>query len=185
MRNSAAAGLNLRRHLTSIEARDLRGPNCRDPVKWVEHWPVSDLSNKDRDKIKAQLLKADSEFWKSPDADSTDSAAMKLAFDGIAKVLFEAGILTEHLLHNEIPALVWDSAIAGGWYRFASDTAKTNLSRAARALLGMAGGEQGLESVVPPRDRGVAGLFAREPKRKWNWPLQLQSHRSHTKIWRL
>jgi len=104
-----------------------RGPrpprtDIHDPAKWVGDWTVSELSAKDRNRIKAQLLRADSAFWKSPDADSADLAAMKLAFDGIAKVLFEAGILTDQFLHNEIPTLVWDSAIAGGWYRFASET---------------------------------------------------------------
>jgi hypothetical protein len=47
---------------------------------------------------------------------------MRLAFDGVAQVLFDVRILTEQLLRGEIPALIWDSAIAGGWYRFASET---------------------------------------------------------------
>jgi len=37
-------------------------------------------------------------------------------------VLFDAGILTEQLLQDETVQLVWDSAIAGGWWRFASET---------------------------------------------------------------
>jgi len=69
-----------------------------------------------------ELLKADGAFWKSPDTNSADLTSMKLALDGVAKVLFDAGILTEQILNDEIPVLVWDSAIAGGWYRFASDT---------------------------------------------------------------
>jgi hypothetical protein len=96
--------------------------DLEDPVKWVDDWAVSDLSTRDRDRIKAQLLRADSAFWRSPDADSADLTAMRLAFDGIAKVLFEVGILTKQILQDEIPILVWDSAIAGGWYRFASET---------------------------------------------------------------
>jgi hypothetical protein len=47
---------------------------------------------------------------------------MRIAFKGIAQVLFDAGILTEQLLQNETVQLVWDSAIAGGWWRFASET---------------------------------------------------------------
>jgi hypothetical protein len=39
-------------------------------------------------------------------------------------VLFAAGILTENLLRNEIPQLVWDSAIAAGWWRCASETSQ-------------------------------------------------------------
>jgi len=104
-----------------------RGPrpprtDLQDPVKWVNDWSISELSSIDRNRIKAKLLRADSVFWKSPDAGSAYVEAMKSAFDGIAKVLFEAGILTDRLLHNEIPNLVWDSAIAGGWYRLASET---------------------------------------------------------------
>jgi hypothetical protein len=104
-----------------------RGPrpartDLQGPTKWVDEWSVAELSPKDRSLIKAQLHRADSAYWRSPDAVSADRDAMKLAFDGIAKALFEVGILTEQLLQNEIPTLVWDSAISGGWYRFASDT---------------------------------------------------------------
>jgi hypothetical protein len=94
----------------------------QDPLKWVDDWPVSGLSSEHRKKIKAQLLRADAAFWKSTDADSAGLASMKLVFEGVAQVLFDARILTEQLLQGEIPALVWDSAIAGGWYRFASET---------------------------------------------------------------
>ena len=92
-----------------------------DPIKWVDEWPVTGLSTEQRNKIKAQLLKADSAFWRAPDAESADLNAMKLAFDGIARVLFEAGILTEQLLRSDLLTLLWDSAIAAGWYRFASE----------------------------------------------------------------
>jgi hypothetical protein len=47
---------------------------------------------------------------------------MRIALDGIAGVLFESGILTEQLLENDMPEFVWNSAIAGGWWRFASET---------------------------------------------------------------
>src|SRR5258708_7572817 len=50
--------------------------------------------------------------------------AMEHAFNGIANVLLDAGKLTEQLLESDIPALVWDSAIAGGWWRLASETPK-------------------------------------------------------------
>ena len=92
------------------------------PERWVDEWPISGLSPEHKKRIKAQLWRADSEFWKSPDAPSADSAAMRLAFDGVANVLFSAGVLTEQLLRDEIPLLVWDSAIAAGWWRLASET---------------------------------------------------------------
>jgi hypothetical protein len=92
------------------------------PERWVDEWPISGLSAEDRKRIKAQLWRADSGFWKSPDARSADTAAMRLAFDGVANVLFAAGILTEQLLRDQIPLFVWDSAIAAGWWRLASET---------------------------------------------------------------
>lgn len=95
----------------------------QDPTKWLEEWTALGLSSSQRTGIKAQLLRADATFDRSlPDPDSAAVAAMRQAFDGIARVLFEAGILTEQLLKNEIPLFVWDSAIAGGWWRLASDS---------------------------------------------------------------
>src|SRR5207253_2451885 len=75
-----------------------------------------------RDKIKAQLLRAHAAFWNSPNASDADTKAMRIAFDGVAHVLFDAGLLSQELLANEIPQLVWDSAIAGGWWCLASET---------------------------------------------------------------
>ena len=96
----------------------------RDPGKWLEEWGVPGLSSEHRKKIKAQLLRADGAFERSldPDPESAALASMRLAFDGIAGVLFAAGILTEDVLRKDIPQLVWDSAIAGGWWRRASET---------------------------------------------------------------
>jgi hypothetical protein len=103
-----------------------RGPAKRtpeqDPTKWVAQWSLPGLSEDHRRKIKAQLIRVDGAFWKSPDASSADVDALRQAFTGIARVLSEAGILTEEMLRDQIPLLVWDSAIAGGWYRFASET---------------------------------------------------------------
>jgi hypothetical protein len=94
----------------------------QDPVKWLDEWSVPGLSSEHRKKIKAQLLRADGTFEKSLDLDSAALAAMRQAFDGIARVLFDAGILTEDLLRTDVPQFVWDSAIAGGWWRLASET---------------------------------------------------------------
>jgi hypothetical protein len=94
----------------------------QEVIKWVADWPVPNLSSNHRAKIEAALLKADSSFWGAPDAEAADLAAMRFAFDGVAKALFDAGILTRQHLRHEIPQLVWDSAIAGEWYRFASET---------------------------------------------------------------
>lgn len=94
----------------------------QNPVKWLDEWSVPGLSSAHRKKIKAHLLRADGTFERSLDADSAALASMRQAFDGIASVLFDAGILTEDLLQTDVPQLVWDSAIAGGWWRLASET---------------------------------------------------------------
>jgi hypothetical protein len=93
----------------------------QDPVKWLDEWSVPGLSSEHRKKIKAQLLRADGTFERSFNPDSAALASMRQAFDGIARVLFDGGILTEDLLQTDIPQLVWDSAIAGGWWRLASE----------------------------------------------------------------
>jgi len=96
----------------------------RDPCKWLDEWSVPGLSSEHQKKIKAQLLRADGAFERSSDADpeSAALACMRLAFDGTAQVLFDGRILTEDLLRKEIRELVWNSAIAGGWWRRASET---------------------------------------------------------------
>jgi hypothetical protein len=92
-----------------------------DPTKWVDECPIPDLSSEHRRKIKAQLLRAHAAFWRSADTPKACAEPMQQAFSGVAKVLADAGILSESLLRNEIPELIWDSAIAGGWYRLASE----------------------------------------------------------------
>ena len=93
-----------------------------DPVKWVDQWHVEGLSEGHRKKIKAQFLRAHAAFWDSPDAPDADTNAMRIACDGIGHILFDAGLLNEQHLTKDIPQLVWGSAIAGGWWRFASET---------------------------------------------------------------
>ncbi len=93
-----------------------------DPCKWLDQWSVPGLSSDHRTKIKAQLLRADAIFERSPEPDSGLVAAMRQAFNGIAQVLFDSETLTEDLLRTDIPLLVWDSAIAAEWYRPASES---------------------------------------------------------------
>ena len=99
-------------------------PQQPDPLKWIADWTVPGLSANHREKLKAQLLKADATFWKAPDGPSAAVDSMRLAFSGIAKVLLEGEILTEQLLESDIPRLVWDAAIAGGWWHLASEEPK-------------------------------------------------------------
>src|ERR1017187_9639197 len=87
-------------------------PNLHYP-KMKYHWTKDPVIVNNAD---------DGAFWKSPETSDAHLATMRQAFEGVAMVLFAAGILTENLLRNEIPQLVWDSAIAAGWWRCASET---------------------------------------------------------------
>ena len=92
------------------------------PIQWVDDWPVRGVTPEHRRAIQIELLRADAEFWRSPDTPGAHLATMRQAFDGIAMVLLVAGILSESLLRQQIPQLVWDAAIAAGWWRAASET---------------------------------------------------------------
>jgi hypothetical protein len=83
---------------------------------------VPGVTSDHRQRIKIELLRADAAFWKSPETSDAHLATMRQAFEGVVMVLFVAGVLMESLLRNEIPQLVWDSAIAAGWWRCASET---------------------------------------------------------------
>jgi hypothetical protein len=93
-----------------------------DPCKWVDEWPIVGLSDSYRMKIRGQLLRVHASFWRSPDAPNAAIEAMKSAVNSIAKTLLDAGVLNQVHLKDNIPLLVWDSAIAGGWWRLGSDT---------------------------------------------------------------
>jgi hypothetical protein len=92
-----------------------------DATKWVERWAVPGLDADIRRGIKAQIIRADASFWRAADASSSEVNAMRQAFTGVAKLLSEGGILTEGILKAELPQFIWDCAIAGGWYRYASE----------------------------------------------------------------
>jgi hypothetical protein len=96
-------------------------PHNPDPLRWVDQWNVTNLSAEIRQAVKVAILRAHAAFWKLPDAPSADCDSMRLAFTGIASALSDAGILTKELLENEIPLLVWDSAVAGGWWYRAAE----------------------------------------------------------------
>jgi hypothetical protein len=119
----------------------------------VEEWSVREgLSAVLSIKIKAVLKRAHAAFWKLPDAPNADTVAMQLAFDGVATVFFDAGILSQQLLEKEIPSLVWDSAIAGGWWRLASD----------------------IRSNIFPEELGHYWVY-RENTRDWNMLFTVES----------
>jgi hypothetical protein len=96
-------------------------PKEPNPVKWVPGWLPDLLSANHRKQIEACILRADSAFWKAAVYPASTAESMQEAFKGIAQVLFDAGMLTESRLKKDIPDLVWDSAIAAGWWHLASE----------------------------------------------------------------
>jgi hypothetical protein len=94
----------------------------QDPTKWLPDWSVPGLTAEQRRKINAVLLRADATFDRSPNADTGAMIAMRQAFDAIAQVLFDSGILTEQVLQMDLPRLIWESAICACWWRFASES---------------------------------------------------------------
>jgi hypothetical protein len=106
------------------DTRKLR-PKTPDPLKWIEEWAPLPLSPEVRKKLRADLLRADSAFWRAPNYPIGTVASMRKAFDGLAEILFKERLLTESILEADLPALVWDSAIAGGWWHLASETPRS------------------------------------------------------------
>jgi hypothetical protein len=95
-------------------------PDSQMALRWAEQWLVAGLPPQLRARIKLQLLRTDETFWGSPE-DAKAVAAMKQAYDGVAGEMAEAGLLTEQLLRSEVSELVWDTAIAAGWWRYGSE----------------------------------------------------------------
>lgn len=94
-----------------------------DPIRWVDDWHVTGLTPALANEIKARILSAHSSYRRRPVGDCRKAAlrAMSAAFTGVSEALFDSGILTKHLLDADVPVLIWDSAVAGGWWPWASD----------------------------------------------------------------
>jgi lambda repressor-like predicted transcriptional regulator len=87
-----------------------------DPTKLVDDWPLPNLSANHRKKIKAVLLKAHAAFHRGDFQDPYRFIQpMQQSFDGIARVLFEAALLTVAVMENELRKFVIDSAASGRW----------------------------------------------------------------------
>jgi hypothetical protein len=97
-------------------------PKELDPIKWVGRWRLAISSPELEKAIEAAVHRADAVFWKSGVYPTATAESMRFAYKGIAHVLFDSGILDESMLTTDIPELVLDSAIAGGWWHLASET---------------------------------------------------------------
>jgi hypothetical protein len=91
-----------------------------DPAELVNTWPlVRGLSQKERDKITAQLLKASTVYKRgNPSEMRRFIAPINQAYDGIARVLFDTRILTPEILRNDLPLFLLEAAIAARWLHF-------------------------------------------------------------------
>ncbi len=79
-------------------------------IRWIDDWPVAGVTSDHRQLIKIELLRADAEFWKSPDTPraplTTMRQAMGCAALGISRLRGQswrdkAGVLTgRQLLHH-------------------------------------------------------------------------------------
>ncbi len=85
-------------------------------IKLVDEWPLTGLSSSDRSRIKAQLLKAQAAYYRSKANEIGFVKSMRQAFDGIAKILFEAKLLTVEFLENQLRLMVLEAAITGCWW---------------------------------------------------------------------
>jgi hypothetical protein len=91
-----------------------------DPTKWVDEWPLPDLSPTDRTKIKSQLWKAHAVYHRlNRDDPYGFISPMEQVFGGIASILFDSNLLTVEILRNQLRLFVIESASAGGWIYFA------------------------------------------------------------------
>lgn len=80
-----------------------------DPTHWVDDWAIDGLTPNHRKRIKAELLKAHAALYR---ADPNDAyffiAPMRMAFDGVANILFQAQVLTADILNNDLRLLMLD-----------------------------------------------------------------------------
>jgi hypothetical protein len=129
-----------------------------NPLRWVDEWSVPGLSAEDKTRIQAELLKAHALFCRSSPSDLyPELPPMQIAFDGIAQVLFAAGILTGELLEKQVPLLVLESAIAGQWWRLpGADELRTEV------LPGLRGHDLAWQFL----NESYSGLFAAQ-KAEW------------------
>src|ERR1022692_4962452 len=61
-------------------------PAPQTPIPWGDDVPGPRVTPEHRRAIQIELLRADAEFWRSPDTPGAHLATMRQAFDGIAMV---------------------------------------------------------------------------------------------------
>jgi hypothetical protein len=93
----------------------------QDPTRWVDEWPLP-ISAMDRKRVKAILKTAQAAYLRGDFQDPYRwIEPIQKAFSDIAKLLFEADLLTVDLLENQLRLLLVESAKAGDWVYFLQD----------------------------------------------------------------
>ncbi|WP_158820016.1 hypothetical protein [Granulicella sp. S156] len=89
-----------------------------DPTIWVDEWPLAELSSVDRLRIKSQIYKGHAIAVRHTrkNARVVLIEAMSKTFDGVARVLFDSGLLTKELLEGPVRLLILEAAMEGKWF---------------------------------------------------------------------
>lgn len=91
-------------------------PKDYDPTDWVDEWPIPGLSDSDRKRIKAVLLKAHAAYLRSGAPEGGGFIEpMEESFDGIARVLFDANLLSDAFLGGPLRVLIIEFALRAKW----------------------------------------------------------------------
>jgi hypothetical protein len=88
-----------------------------DPLQWFNKWGLESLVPAARDRIREALTDAHADIIDSgaDDGSQVRWASMKKVFDVIAAQYLDAGLLTESMLNDTIPRMVYDAAVSGRW----------------------------------------------------------------------
>lgn len=92
-------------------------PVGSDPLHWCDTWDLGALGLNAMGRIKAGLAAAHADVIESSRQNGSKirRVSMQKAFDLLAQEYFSAGLLTDSLLTDSIPLMVYDAAVAGGW----------------------------------------------------------------------
>jgi hypothetical protein len=88
-----------------------------NPLQWFDEWGLESLGPAARDRIREALTHTHADVIESGADDGSEvrRASMKKLFDAIAAECLEAGLLTESMLNDTIPRMVYDAAVSGRW----------------------------------------------------------------------
>jgi hypothetical protein len=88
-----------------------------NPLRWFDEWGLESVAPAARERIREVLTNAHADVIESG-ADNESQvrrASMKRIFDVFAAEYLNAGLLTESMLTDAIPQMVYDAAVSGRW----------------------------------------------------------------------